>query len=73
MRRLPLLLVPLLLVCSSCVTTALWEHDPEDEADFDLGFKLLMTPITLLIDVFTYPLQEWWSGDDSEDGLDLGC
>jgi len=72
MRRL-LVLAPLLLVCSSCVTNALWEHDSEDGADLDLGLKLLLTPITLLIDVCTYPLQEWWFEDDSEDDFGYGC
>ena len=66
MRR-SLVLAPLLLVCSSCVTTALWEGDPDGEADLDLGLKLLLTPITLLIDVCTYPLQEWWFEDDLDE------
>ena len=57
----------LLVLCSSCVTSALWEADPDDTVEVDVALKLLLTPITLLVDLCTYPLQEWWHEDDVAD------
>ena len=72
--RLRILTAALMLAVSpSCVTQAMWESElfEDDGALEQLTGKLLLTPFTLLIDLITYPLQEWADGDSG--GFDDDC
>ncbi|MDA1266728.1 MAG: hypothetical protein O2816_16740 [Planctomycetota bacterium] len=65
----------LLALCSSCFTTALWQgyerakdNEEEEEVPNALGVVLL-TPLTLLLDLCSAPFQiEWFGEVDGEVG-----
>ncbi len=52
------------LLLQGCLTTALWDSRVDDSAGVDLRAKLILTPLTLLLDVLTAPIQCWALGYD---------
>ena len=70
------------VVLQSCFTNALWGFEPDPrggyaESTFELptdelwiGWKILLSPVTLLIDCVTWPFQETLFGDDDEQNHD---
>jgi hypothetical protein len=76
-RRHLVAVLSLCLPLASCFTTALWSFeadDVDDDADAatvtidDVGWRLLLTPFTLLLDCATCCFQADWVDDDPDDG-----
>ena len=59
----------LLLALQSCFTTALWNDARERDGErcherMSIGGRLALTPLTLLLDLLTAPIQAWLEDDD---------
>ncbi len=55
------------LLLQGCLTTALWDCRVGDSPWVDLRARLILTPLTLLLDVLTAPIQCWALGHDPDE------